>query len=127
MLDLKRKTIALLLCLVVLLTGCGKKDQENGLTGTWEATISVNVLGFDVDVINGQAKCLLELFEDGSCTYRLSGENIPEQTVTLRYQAKEGKITFLASNGGFAEWDCQLEEDTMTLTNGDWKTEFTRK
>ena len=124
---MKQRTIALLLCLVVLLTGCGKEDKEIAMTGSWEATVGVSLLGERITAGEGQAQCVLELFEDGSCTYSLTGADIPEQNVTLRYQAADGKITFLSSDGSFAEWDCQLEEDTLTLRNDNWKIEFVRK
>lgn len=65
---MKQRTIALLLCLLVLLAGCGREEPEVALAGTWEAEASRNVLGLDADIINGQAKCVLEIFEDGSCT-----------------------------------------------------------
>lgn len=127
MFPVKQRTIALLLCLLLLLAGCGREEPEVALAGTWEAEVSLDVLGFDADIINGQAKCELEIFEDGSCTYRLTGENFPEQNVTLRYQTGKDTLTFLASNGGFAEWGCQLEADKLTLTKGDCQSVFTRK
>lgn len=124
---MKQRTIVLLLCLVVLLTGCGKENKEIAITGSWEATVGVSLLGERITAGEGQAKCVLELFEDGSCTYSLTGAEIPDQHVTLRYQAADGKITFLASDGSFAEWDCQLAEDALNLRNDNWEIEFTRK
>ena len=78
---MKKSVLAILMVLVLILVGCGKKDGgAASLVGTWEYTDEESGIG-----------AVYVLKEDGTGTYTMK---VGEETVVyeLKYEAKDGHL-----------------------------------
>ena len=78
---MKKAGFVILLALVLILVGCGKKDEgAPSLVGTWEYTDAETGIG-----------AIYVLNEDGTGTYTMK---VGEETVVyeLKYEAKDGHL-----------------------------------
>lgn len=124
---MKQKTIALLLCLLLLLAGCGK-EEEAGIVGSWEAAVDASVL--DDSVQSGtspEVSMVLQLHQDGSGACQLTDGLHPDNTLSFRYQEAEGTLSLVLDSGSELTLVVQQAGDSLTLSHGTTQVVFTRK